>query len=282
MYICSRVMIKTLFLSTGILSLMGPIDVTLFASPIGWSVGVAVVALLYVAEKEWGDQSWLRFLESPLMACWLLGLTALWCIIGSTIPEWAQFSTSWPFVVTMALLLTHLALVIIHRMRQFATRHDFAFLLTHLGLWIALFSGMAGAGDTKELYAVVGRTQETTSALNKEKERMEPISHSLKLMDFKIETHADNGSPVQYSATIRIDGTDCPLAVNHPYPISWDEDLYLMNYETDSRVGEVSSCLLLLVCQPWKYVSLIGILMLLAGTIWMMSTRNRRRKEARP
>ena len=88
---------------------MGPIDVTLFASPIGWSVGVAVVALLYVAEKEWGDQSWLRFLESPLMACWLLGLTALWCIIGSTIPEWAQFSTSWPFVVTMALLLTHLA-----------------------------------------------------------------------------------------------------------------------------------------------------------------------------
>ena len=76
--------------------------------------------------------------------------------------------------------------------------------------------------------------------------------------------------------------TDCPLAVNHPYPISWDEDLYLMNYETDSRVGEVSSCLLLLVCQPWKYVSLIGILMLLAGTIWMMSARNRRRKEARP
>ena len=61
-----------------------------------------------------------------------------------------------------------------------------------------------------------------------------------------------------------------------------DEDLYLMNYETDSRVGEVSSCLLLLVCQPWKYVSLIGILMLLAGTIWMMSARNRRRKEARP
>lgn len=252
------------------------VDVTLFASPIGWSVGLAATILLYVVEKKWGHHRLVCFVRSPLMACWLLSLMTLCCVIGGSIPGWSRFSTSLPFVLLLTMLTAHLALVVIHRLRSFSLQRDSDFILIHGGLWLALFSSIVGAGDMKELQAIVDRSQETTFALNRQRARMEPLGYSLRLKDFKTVTNAADGSPVQYSATIWVNDTSRKLAVNSPCPVRWDEDIYLMNFETDPMSGKVSSCLLQVVHQPWKYVTLAGIAMLFAGTICMILKRKRK------
>lgn len=261
------------------IDLCAPVNTTLFASPIGWAAGLGVTLLLCVVEREWGEKRPIRFLRSARMARWLLGVTALCCVLGGSIPAWAAFYNTWPFVMLLALLLVHLALVVIHRMRRATWRRDGGFILTHGGLWLALFSGLVGAADTHEMKAVVDVHQETNFALESKRARMVPLGYSLRLKEFRTETNKADGSPVQYEATIWVDGTARTVAVNHPCPVRWNEDLYLLNFETNPENGQTNSCLLLIVRQPWKHITLTGIIMLMAGTAWMLT--GRKRKEAK-
>ena len=262
-----------------------PLDISysvppdLFASPVGGALGVGATLLLYVAEREWGESRVVRFLRSARMATWLLGLTALYCVLGGSLPSWSGFHTAWPFVLLLTLLLAHLALVVIHRLKRFSLRRDGAFVMTHGGLWLALFSGMAGAGDMRELQAIVDTRQETTFALDCKRARMVPLGYSLRLKDFVTEQNEADGSPVQYAATVWVDGTTHQVAVNAPLAVSWDEDIYLLNFDRSPGSHEVTSCLLQVVRQPWKYATLAGIALLMTGTLWMLAMR--RRKEVR-
>ena len=126
------------------------IDYSIFAFPSGLALGAAVVALLYVVERRWGRCKAVERARSPHAACLLLGLIAAYVVAGGLLPALADFSSSWPFVTLLSALEMHLALVIIHRLRSFHFRRDLAFILVHAGLWLALFSGMAGAADTRK------------------------------------------------------------------------------------------------------------------------------------
>ena len=53
-----------------------------FAFPVGTAMGVALVAILYVVETEWGKRRWVKALRSTNMACWTIGLIAVACVIG--------------------------------------------------------------------------------------------------------------------------------------------------------------------------------------------------------
>ena len=53
------------------------------------------------------------------------------------------------------------------------------------------------------------------------------------------------------------------LRVNHPYQIRFGEDLYLSGYDTVSQ----EYCILQIVREPWRYVTLAGIIMILAGAL---------------
>ena len=259
-----------------------PLDISysvnpaLFASPVGWAMGVGATLLLYVVEKEWGERRLVRFLRSARMATWLLGLTALYCVLGGSLPSWSRFYTTWPFILLLTLLLAHLALVVIHRLRKFSLQRDGAFVLTHGGLWLALFSGMVGAGDMRELQAVVDTRQETTFALDRKRARMVPLGYSLRLKEFVTEQNEADGSPVQYAATVWVDGKLQRIAVNAPLAVSWDEDLYLLNFDRSTGSQVVTSCLLQVVRQPWKHVTLAGIALLMTGTLWMLTKRRRK------
>ena len=240
----------------------GNIDVSIFSFPAGLALGAAGLAIVYVVEHEWGQHKSVAVMRSPKASRLLLGLTATFTVAGGLVPQFAHFTTAWPFVALLAALEMHLALVIIHRLRSFRFRHDLSFMLVHIGLWLALFSGMAGSGDTRKNDILV-------PAL--------PADHSPRLLSFHIENNPSDGSPVQYSAEVLFDGDTISLAVNSPYHASMAEDLYLVDFNTDMITGEVVYCVLQKVSQPWKYPMLAGIVSLLAGTIAMALER---RKEA--
>ena len=267
----------------------GHIDVNAFAFPVGLAIGVALTALLFVAEREYAHRSWMRKLRSTRTAVILLTLVTLFSIVGGSFPQLSGFTTSLPFVALLLALIAHLTLVMVHRMRHFTSiRRDIPFLVLHGGLWLALFSGMAGAGDTRELRTLLMQDASTEAATDASTEASTdavvqtaydarghrfPLSYSLRLQQIDIERSEQDGSPVQYEVTLLVDSTACKVSVNHPYAVNWYEDIYLMDLHTAG--GSEGGCILLIVQQPWKYVTLAGILMLLAGAVWNLQTRRK-------
>ncbi|MGM9699110.1 MAG: cytochrome c biogenesis protein ResB [Prevotella sp.] len=254
---------------------VGSIDVLLLAFPVGTALGVAFVALLYVVENEWGDRKWVKCLRSTDMACWILSLTALGCIVGGSLPSEAAFQTSMPFVALLVALMVNLTLTLFHRLHTFKAKKNWTFMAIHGGLWLALFSGLVSAGDTEELNALVGSKEDTSTAYDKAF-RPTSLPYSLRLKDFQVETNAADGSPTQYSAQVLVDGKPVEIAVNSPYAVSPSEDIYLMNFDSTGENGKVDLCVLMIERQPWKYPMLVGICMLLMGTaIWCININKR-------
>lgn len=274
----------------------GNIDVSTFAFPVGMAMGGALTALLFVAEREYEHRAWMRKLRAPGTAVTLLILITLYCIVGGTFPQLSGFTTSIPFVAILIALMAHLTLVMVHRARHFASiRRDGPFLVLHGGIWLALFSGMAGAGDTKELRTLLMRDAAMDAAvhttMDATMDTMEdaavrtaydahghrvPLSYSLRLQQIDITRSEKDGTPVQYEVTLLIDSTECKVSVNHPYAVKWYEEIYLMDLNTTGEKG----CILLIVQQPWKYVTLTGILLLLAGTVWNLQVRRKEENNA--
>ena len=62
------------------------------------------------------------------------------------------------------------------------------------------------------------------------------------------------------------------LAVNSPHTVSLGEDIYLMSYHLNSQGTDVVDCVIQIVREPWKYVTLMGIIMLLLGVVWSIKT----------
>ena len=62
------------------------------------------------------------------------------------------------------------------------------------------------------------------------------------------------------------DSDEALLEVNHPYSYRLGEDVYLTSYDMASG-NESKYCVLQVVIQPWKYIMVAGILMMLAGAV---------------
>ncbi|MGN0213378.1 MAG: cytochrome c biogenesis protein ResB [Muribaculaceae bacterium] len=261
-YISASVVMQLLF---------GNVDVSFFSFPIDLVLGVAGVALLLVFEREWGSKKFMIEFRSARMAYILLALVACACVAGGLIPAFAQFTTSVPFVALLVALLAHLTLVLINRLRRFSFRRDGAFVSVHLGILIALYGGMAGSADTRQMNVLLGCGEDVSTAYDA-KGCTYPLGYTLRMLKFEIERSEADNSPVQYRATLLVDGKPCELAVNSPYAKSFGEDIYLMNYHLNNQGSDVACCVVQIVREPWKYVMLAGIVLLLVGVMWSLKT----------
>ena len=279
--------LTSLFAGVLLQVLCGGIRPSVVAFPLNVSIIFALLATLWVIEGEWGEKTAVRTFRSPRMACGLLIAVGIWCVLGGLTPQmpipddatllhrfaafWGlnKFPTSYPFVVLLLLLLLHLSLVIIHRLRQRAWRRDVPFLLLHGGLWLALVGGMAGSADAVEGRIIVARQAPTRSAYDAYGREI-TLPYTLKLTDFHVTRHEADHSPVQYEATLLIDDMPQSLAVNSPCGVRLFEDLYLLNYFSEDDTDQADAVLLLMVRNPWKPAVLGGILLLLLGTGWQL------------
>lgn len=251
--------------------MFGNVNVEFFSFPTGLALGVAGVALLGVVHREWGGSRFVAELRSGRMAWVLLALLACCLVAGGAVPAFAGFTTSVPFVGLLVALLAHLALAMLHRLRRFSLGRDGAFACVHLGIWLALFSGMAGAADTARLHALLALDEDVCSAYD-EKGCALPLRHTMRLQRFAVERNPANNSVVQFRAWLLVDGEPCELAVNSPHSVGMGEDIYLMSYHLNGSGTEVKDCVIMVVREPWKCVTLLGIVMLLVGVVWNIKT----------
>lgn len=139
--------------------------------------------------------------------------------------------------------------------------------MLHGGLWFVLAAGSIGAADRVEGRALVTDDTECGTMFLRDG-RILPLAYSMHLAGFEVERSMADSSVVQYTATIVVDSAEKhTIAVNNPYGVRWDEDLYLTDYTTRGTSGTLPATVIMVVREPWKPVSLGGILMLAVGML---------------
>lgn len=171
--------------------------------------------------------------------------------------------TSWVFIAILFLLLSNLTMVVIHAFYHRVPAKK-RFLLNHLGVWFALFAGFFGSSDVQTLRIPLYAGQPGREAYSMDGKAYY-LDYELELYSFNTEYYP-NGMPSRFAADVRIGEQRTTLEVNHPHSYRLGEDIYLTGYDTHN-VGNTRYCILQIVRQPWKYVMVTGILMMLAGAV---------------
>ena len=235
-----------------------------FAFPVNDALVLLAMVGLWILRKEKPVSPVTRLLASPSTTSILLALLAASCLrLGLTS---RPSPSSWWFFFLLTALFLHLLMVFYAG--AFRKRpHRLRFILIHGGLLLALLGGFAGTPDTAEWRLPVGKEWATRQAYTPQYGKIR-LPHSLQLKDFDV-TYYANGMPQNFQAHLLLDSTkDITLSVNHPYALSPNDDLYLVDYE---HVAEPRFCIVQLVRQPWKYVQSFGIWLLLAGCVLLFA-----------
>lgn len=256
-------------------AMAGHVVLEWFAFPVGLLVAVLLTVLLYIWYSERPDSPLLKDFASIPMGVTLLAALAAGCLIIGLVPQappsdspglWTSFTTSWPFVTVLCLLLAHLELIVLRRIRHRGA-HRLRFLLIHGGLWLTILSALFGAADKQHLTMVVGRTEPTRTAYTPD--RMVTYTPQTFVLDrFEVDYYA-NGTPSHFAATVRIDDRPAHIEVNTPYTLEWGKKVYLQGYDT-AQGEHTGYCVLQIVTQPWEWPLMAGIITLLLGSLLLL------------
>lgn len=289
------IIISTMILLFAVQFVVGSFPVTFFSFPLNIVLVLLWILALWLLYKDYRQSRLTRFLLSLrttaitfiifILLCLLMGLVAQYPVeqVGGelTLGERLglhELTTSWPFLFILLLLQSHLAMITFRGVYHKGSKKiRWRFLACHLGLWLALLGGFWGSADTLTLRMPVYKGQPERMAYSMDG-RVHYLDYNLELRRFQV-SYYDNGMPRTYEADVAINGRPVMLRVNDPYSISFGEDLYLTGYDMHAQ-DEVRYCVLQVVRQPWKYVQLAGIiLMLLASVALFVKGPERRYKD---
>lgn len=238
---------------------MGSFPLDIFRFPLNvvlLALWLATISMLY---RNRSGNAFARFMLSR-GATWLT--LALMAVIGIVLGlQRKPSTTSWPVVVSILFVLTHLCFVILRGWRG-AKGIRWRFSITHIGLLLALGAGFWGAPDREQRrMAVYDYPSNEAYTMTGE---LRPTPYPIELVSFRME-HADNGAPTHYEAVIKVDGKDVTLRVNHPYDRTLSEKIYLVSFG-QSLMGETYA-VIEIVNEPWQWATATGIIMLIAGAV---------------
>lgn len=210
-----------------------------------------------------------RLFLAPFGTFLSIGLFLLMClVIGFT--GYRSLAGSWISVVISLLLQTVLLFVIMRGVRRQTASGAhlgpirWRFLMLHVGLLVTVGSAFWGAPDTQTLRMKAYVDVPSNEAISMDG-MMAWLPYEVTLRDFDVQEY-DNGVPSDYKAVVEVDGVVVDIKVNDPYTRGFGEDVYLVGY--DSAMGSESSyCILEIVREPWKYLTVAGIALLLAGAL---------------
>lgn len=174
---------------------------------------------------------------------------------------------AWPTIAALLFVLSHLTLVILRGWRNEAGVR-WRFVLNHLGVWLVVAAGFWGAPDRELLRAVLPREVAVREVFD-EQGRTQLLDYKLRLVYFDIDYFAD-GAPSMFEARVEVDGAEVRLRPNHPARRAWNEMIYLANYD-ESNPSEPRYCVVEVVRNGWRWVTVVGIAMLVAGAVLMFA-----------
>lgn len=244
--------------------LIGDFPVALFSFPLNiltLALWLAVLVWLYRSRHSSKVAQSLLSMRATILS--LLLMVALGITFGV---QQKPLTTSWAATAALLFTLSHLVMITLRGWRNSEGKPRIRFILNHLGLALALSAGFWGAPDREELRVIIERDTPTNIAYTKEGSRS-ILDYEMAMTDFAIEFF-DTGAPSSFEAKVCVDGEDVTLRVNHPYNRTFSETIYLISYDgeqpTDARY-----CILEVVREPWRWVTVAGIVMLIAGAILM-------------
>lgn len=276
-----KLLVTAYFVIAALLQTMtGNFPLSFFAFPLNVIVAVIWVYLLWRLYREGNKLPLTRFLLSSRTSILSILLLIGGSLVIGLFPQLSEaeaasisgvpaslgcynFMTSWVFIAILFLLLSNLAMVVIHAFYHRVPAKK-RFLLNHLGVWFALFAGFFGSSDVQTLRIPLYAGQPGREAYSMDGKAYY-LDYELELYSFNTEYYP-NGMPSRFAADVRIGEQRTTLEVNHPHSYRLGEDIYLTGYDT-RNVGNTRYCILQIVRQPWKYVMVTGILMMLAGAV---------------
>ena len=103
------------------------------------------------------------------------------------------------------------------------------FALVHGGLCLTLYAMFWGSADNRTLMAIAYKGHSSHEAVTAGKKTVYP-DYEFQLSQMKVTTYP-NGTPQSIEASLVIDDRPVSLRVGKPYPVKWDEDVYLHSYD---------------------------------------------------
>ena len=164
-------------------------------------------------------------------------------------------STSWCVAFGLLFVLTHLAFVILRGWRN-SSGIRLRFILTHVGLWLALGAGFWGAPDREQLRVAVD--DNATAEAYTMTGAVRRLPYELRLEELTVE-------PTNYEAKVSINNEVVLLRVNHPYNYSPSQKIYLASV-SDAN-AEAKYAIIEIVTEPWQWLTMAGIVMLIFGGV---------------
>lgn len=170
-------------------------------------------------------------------------------------------STSWCVVLGLLFVLTHLLFVILRGWRN-RSGIRLRFILTHVGLWLALGAGFWGAPDREQLRLAVDSN--ATNQAYTMAGAVRRLPYELRLEGLTVERD-DEGVASNYEARVAINDEIVSLRVNHPYNYTLSQKIYLASV-SDATVAD-EYAIIEIVEEPWQWLSAVGIVMLIFGGV---------------
>ena len=181
----------------------------------------------------------------------------------------------WPFVLIYVYLTVILGVVTLKRIHSLTSHlspltSNIAFLLNHLGLFIALTTATLGNADMQRVKMICSVGQPEWRALE-QGGGVKEMPIAIELKKFIMETY-DNGAPKRFASKIQIltktgKNIEATIDVNKPYEVDgWK----IYQYGYDTQMGAKSQITILeLVRDPWLPLVYTGFYMMLAGAVIM-------------
>ena len=262
---------------------VGPIDWDAFRWPVngivlaGFLVLIAIIFLL--RKRVYGFQFIGTYKAAIPALVYAVVLTIMMGLTRQTVNGvWLNNMLSfWPFVLIYVYIAVILGLIILRRLRkmvngQWSMVNDIAFLLNHLGLFLAMTTATLGNADMQRLKMITVKGEPEWRALTPQQQIVEmPIAIELK--QFVMETY-DDGSPKRFASDIQIltkSGKNIQTTVEVNKPVEID-GWKIYQYGYDTQMGAMSQTSILeLVSDPWLPLVYTGIYMMLAGAVCLFA-----------
>ena len=260
---------------------VGPVKWDAFAWPangIVLAVFLAIIDYLFLLRKKVYAFQFIGTYHAAIPA--MVYAVVLTVIMGLTRQQvngtWLNNMLSfWPFVLIYVYLTVILGVVTLKRIHSLTSHlspltSNIAFLLNHLGLFIALTTATLGNADMQRVKMICSVGQPEWRAME-QGGGVKEMPIGIELKKFIMETY-DNGAPKRFASKIQIltkTGTsiETTIDVNKPYEVDgWK----IYQYGYDTQMGAKSQITILeLVRDPWLPLVYTGFYMMLAGAVIM-------------
>ena len=240
---------------------MTGVSIDIFAFPLNVILLLIWTGAVITSWRNARQSAFVRFMLRPAATITAIAITLIFSlIIGIT--GYTSLVTSCAFIFVLLYFQTVLAYVILRGWRRNGNvRWRFVFL--HFGLLLAVASSFWSAPDNM--------TYRTKAVKDTPVSEVYTADGKREWLEYEIELKGLDSE----RADVIVDGHRVNLEVNHPYSVSLAETVYLTGI--DKKYGD--SCVLQIVYEPCRYVTLAGIVMMLIGAMLLFINGPRKIKE---